>query len=275
MITFPNAKINIGLNITGRRQDGYHNIETIFYPVQWCDALEIVSHESKKKSAYTFSASGLKISGSRKNNLCIKAFELMKSWYPVSSIKMHLHKTIPTGAGLGGGSSDASFVLSMLNELFQLNIETEVLQELAGQLGSDCPYFLINKPVFARGKGTEFSEVSNRLKDFYIAIVKPDISINTTVAYSLIKPSLPTVSLLVSYGESHYDWKKLITNDFEKALEMRYPVISFLKNELYKAGAFFSLLSGSGSAVYALFEEKPELPELKKQYPQIFIGKLK
>ena len=252
MISFPNAKINIGLNVVSKRDDGYHNLETIFYPVKLADALELV--DSNKMQ---FSLSGIEIDGNPKNNLVVKAYNLLQKDFELPPVKLHLHKIIPFGAGLGGGSSDAAFTLKMLNEYFALKISSEKLQNYAAQIGADCPFFIENKPVFATGIGDQFQSVNLDLSEYKILIVKPNISVNTPEAYQNIIPTKPTFNLKDIENLSIKSWKDIIKNDFEKSVFQKYPEIENLKQTLYKMGALYASMSGSGSAVFGIFSHLP------------------
>jgi 4-diphosphocytidyl-2-C-methyl-D-erythritol kinase len=251
MIAFPNAKLNIGLNITERRPDGFHNLESVFYPVQWCDALEILPSEET-----AFSSSGIPIPGSAESNLCLKAYHLLKADFELPPVKLHLHKNIPIGAGLGGGSSDAAFALKLLNELFTLNISVEKLEDYARKLGSDCAFFIRNKPVFAYEKGDIFEPVELDLSNYFCLIVYPNLHITTAEAYSKIKPHKPETNLKKAIANGIENWPKTITNDFETALFPTYSVLLKLKEQLYEAGAVYASMTGSGSAVFGIFKEE-------------------
>ncbi len=252
MISFPNAKINIGLNVVSRRKDGYHNLETIFHPVQLSDALEFV--QAKK---IELTNSGIKIGGSPEENLVFKAYKILVEDFPIPPVKFHIHKNIPYGAGLGGGSSDGAFTLKMLNEYFNLQLSNEQLERYASRLGADCPFFVQNKPVFATGTGNKFQPVEMDLSSYKIIIVKPDISVNTVEAYREIIPSEPNYPLKKAINQPIEKWKELIINDFEKPVFRKYPQIEELKNQLYNLGATYSSMSGSGSAVYGIFRRLP------------------
>ena len=258
MISFPNAKINLGLNIIGRRPDGFHNIETIFYPVQWCDVLEIITEQSSK-SVIQFKNTGTKIFSKEHQNLCLKAYDLLAGKSEFLSVKMHLHKIIPIGAGLGGGSSDAAFTLSLLNKLFNLKLNDGQMEKYASQLGSDCAFFIQNKPVFASGKGDQFEEIKLDLKNYFIIIVKPKVRVSTTEAYSNIVPSKPAASLKELIKLPVTKWKENIRNDFEKSIFEKFAIIKNIKTKLYKYGAVYASMSGSGSSVYGIFTEEKNL----------------
>lgn len=254
MLCFPNAKINIGLNIVKKRTDGFHNIETIFYPIPLTDGLEISKSEIEP---YQFSSSGIPINIPDKDNIVCKAFELLRSKYNIPSTAIHLHKNIPFGAGLGGGSADAAFIIKMLNQNYNLNISNKEMEKLASEIGSDCPFFIQNKPVFATGKGDVFSNCSINLSGYHILLIKPDIHIGTPEAYANTKPSTPKQSLESLINEPIENWKNLIFNDFENSIFPNHPELAKIKSELYEMGAAYASMSGSGSSIFGLFTEKP------------------
>ncbi|MDZ7743794.1 MAG: 4-(cytidine 5'-diphospho)-2-C-methyl-D-erythritol kinase [Bacteroidota bacterium] len=254
MIRFPNAKINLGLRVLDKRDDGFHNIETIFYPVTLSDALEIVPSEFAKHS---FTYTGLAIPPSSKN-LCEKAIELLSENYAVPPLKLHLHKHIPLEAGLGGGSSDAACCLLMLNDLFQFGINEQEMMQYAAKLGSDCPFFIPNKASFAAGRGDELSDIDLELPGYYIRIIKPAVSVSTAEAYRNLSGESKKVSLRdVVMDTDPACWKNALSNDFEKYVFHRFPEIGKIKEQLYQEGAFYASLSGSGTAVFGLFEKLP------------------
>lgn len=260
MLCFPNAKINIGLNIVEKRDDGFHNIESIFFPVKLCDVLEAVVDESSPAGSVSFASTGISIPGNADENLCVKAYHLISKEYPMPALKIHLHKVIPIGAGLGGGSADAAFFINLLNELFELNLAWGEKHHYARQLGSDCPFFIANKPAFAfeRGDKLDFLEVD--LKGYHLVLVHPGIHVSTPLAYSLIKPAKPETSLKELIQLPVEGWRGKIVNDFEKPVMEKFPEIASIKDELYKAGAVYASMSGSGSAVFGVFKNKPVLP---------------
>lgn len=262
MICFPNAKINLGLNIVSRRNDGYHNLETIFYPINLKDGLEIINSESKEQ--YQFFQTGIKIDGDPSTNIVIKALELIKNHSKINipNIDIHLLKKIPTGAGLGGGSSDAAFMLKLLNEAYNLDIPSNELIELALQIGADCPFFLYNKPAFASGIGNQLEPINLDLSGMYLLIVKPDVFISTKEAYSMVSPKSPTLSLKEIVARPLYEWKELMKNDFEDPIFKKYPQICKIKQQLYEFGATYASMSGSGSSLYGIFNEKPHFQKL-------------
>ncbi|NDV47724.1 4-(cytidine 5'-diphospho)-2-C-methyl-D-erythritol kinase [Paludibacter sp. 221] len=252
MIVHPNAKINIGLNVTEKRSDGYHNIETVFYPIGLSDVLEVSPSETCID--YSFSSDGFTIEGDPENNLVVKAYRLLQSEYELPAIDISLIKQVPFGAGLGGGSSDAAFMLKVLNDLFNLNLPVKKLEQFAVELGADCPFFIRNKPVFASGTGNVFSPVKLSLKDYFLILVKPDIHVSTPQAYSLITPQKPETSLKELITTPMSEWRNLIVNDFEKPVFSLYPEIGEIKDNLYNLGAIYASMSGSGSSVYGIFE---------------------
>ena len=264
MVVFPNAKINLGLNIVGKREDGFHNLETIFYPVQIKDALEIIETEKLEEIIFTFS--GNEVRGNDTDNLCVKAFRLIKKDFPhIPHIKMHLHKHIPMGAGMGGGSSDASAVLLLLNKLFSLNISIEKVHEYALQLGSDCPFFITNKPSFASGKGEQLQAVEIDLSNYKILIVHPGIHVNTALAFQGLEQSnfsLPG-ELQSNILRDISTWQATVKNDFEHSVFKQFPEIEAIKNKLYEAGAIYSSMSGSGSAVFGIFSKGSNAENIK------------
>jgi len=255
MIVHPNAKINIGLNITGLLPNNYHSIETVFYPVNVYDHLKI--EPIPKAAENQFVVKGLSIDGKPENNLVIKAWQLLRDEYKIAPVKIFLEKNIPMGAGLGGGSSDAAFMLKTLNDLFQLDIDREKLKHLAAKLGADCPFFIDNQPVFAQGKGDKFHPLKLSLKNFYLVLVKPDIHIATANAYAETVPKKPEFPLQELVKKPIEEWKYFIKNDFEESIFKRYPLIAEIKQKLYETGAVYASMSGSGSAVYGIFYDRP------------------
>lgn len=262
MICFPNAKINLGLNIVSRRNDGFHNLETIFYPINLKDGLEITNSNSNEQ--YQLFQTGIKIDGDPSSNIVIKALELVRNHSKVNipNIDIHLLKKIPTGAGLGGGSSDAAFMLKLLNENYQIGLSNNELVELALQIGADCPFFLYNKPAFASGIGNLLEPIDLDLSGMYLLIVKPDVFISTKEAYSMVSPKSPTLSLKEIVTRPLYEWKELMKNDFEDPIFKKYPQICKIKQQLYELGATYASMSGSGSSLYGIFNKKPHFQKL-------------
>lgn len=259
MVSFPNAKINIGLNITEKRPDGYHNIETIFYPIGLCDKL---SFEIAKGDETSLSISGIKIDGDPNDNLIIRAYNLLKNNYYLPSLNIFLEKNIPFGAGVGGGSADAAFMLKMLNEEFNLNLTPIDLEKFAAELGADCPFFVLNKPVFASGIGNVFSNINISIKGYYIVLIKPNVYVSTSNAYSGVKVQKSAFSLLNLSEKSISEWKDIVVNDFEKSVFLKFPAIAAIKETLYQQGALYASMSGSGSSVYGIFDKKVDVSTL-------------
>ena len=261
MILFANAKINIGLQVIARRTDGYHELNSIFYPLPIYDVIEILETDAENS---TLTIQGNRIPGDFADNLCIKAHALLKKEFDIPAVRIDLIKQIPIGAGLGGGSADASFVLKGLNELFQLNLTTAQLTKYAAKLGADCPFFIANKPVFATGIGTDFKEISLDLNEYHIAVIMPDIHVSTAEAYSGVKPMPSDVNLEEAIRLPIQEWKFHIRNDFEESIFERYPILKEIKESLYHTGAIYTSMSGSGAAIYAIFWEKMDLSEFSK-----------
>jgi 4-diphosphocytidyl-2-C-methyl-D-erythritol kinase len=258
MIVFPNCKINLGLRILNKRQDGYHNIETIFYPVPLKDALEIIVSENA--APVNFSSSGFIIDGDTENNLCTRAYHLLKKDFPqITAVKIHLHKAIPMGAGLGGGSADAAFTLQLLNQQFNLNLSAARLITYALQLGSDCPFFILNKPCLATGRGEIMEELTIDFSAYKIILVNPGIHVNTAHAFAALSLN-PAAENLISLREIIQqpvtEWHQSLKNDFEETVTAMYPAIKEIKDTLYKMGATYASMTGSGSTVYGLFKKQ-------------------
>ena len=270
MILFPNAKINIGLNIVKKRKDGFHDIETVFYPIGLSDILEVIENTSSSKNI--FRSSGIKIPGNANENLCLKAHQLIKQDYDIPAVKIHLHKTIPIGAGLGGGSSDAAFCIKIIDGLFHLNLSWGEKHHYARQIGSDCSFFVTNKPAFAEGKGDHLESANLNLTGYYFILVNPDIHISTASAYagaSAKKPKNSLEELIATLPVSK--WKNNIENDFENSIFVKYPSIKKIKQQLYDLGATYASMSGSGSSVYGIFYSPPEEKKLRKHFKDWFI----
>ncbi len=269
MIIFPKAKINLGLHITGKRNDGYHNIETIFYSVNLCDALEFVVHQGhEKKDILTIT--GLETGGLNEDNLVLKGVRLLRKKFDLPFLKIHLHKAIPAGAGLGGGSSDAAGILKCINKGLNLSIGEEDLKAYALELGSDCPFFLCNLPSLATGRGEIMESLDTFLSGFHIVLINPRIRISTKEAYENCSYIHHSVNLRQIISQPAEEWKDLLINDFEMYVFRKYPLIENIKTSLYESGALYSSMSGSGSTVYGIFSEKPDIPE---QYNDFVIFK--
>lgn len=251
MLKFPNAKINLGLNIVAKRNDGYHDIESCFYPIPIKDALEIIPAEKS-----SFETAGLSIPGLSDDNLVLKAYELLKADYHLTPVEIILHKNIPMGAGLGGGSADGAFMLTLLNEFFNLELSNEKLESYALQLGSDCPFFITNKPKLVSGRGEIFENTSLDLSGYFLALAFPEIHIGTAEAYQVVKPKRPEISIkeiIEKYPVE--DWKGKLVNDFEAGIFEKYPKLKQIKNRFYDNGAVYASMTGSGSTIFGLFNK--------------------
>ncbi|MBD1394909.1 4-(cytidine 5'-diphospho)-2-C-methyl-D-erythritol kinase [Mucilaginibacter sp. ZB1P21] len=265
MIVFPNAKINIGLNITARRPDGYHDLETVFYPLKINDVLEVI-----EANELSFESTGLEIPGDMDDNLCVEGYHLLKKDFPkLPPVKIHLHKNIPIGAGLGGGSSDAAFFIKLMNDKFSLELSSDAMMEYARKLGADCAFFIENKPVFAFEKGDEFEEVKLDLSGYHIALVMPDEHVSTAEAYRGVKPAPVSETLYDLIKTPIANWKRTIKNDFEGHIFRDRPAIRGVKAELYEHGALYASMSGSGASVFGIFEAEPDLKNMEENY-QVF-----
>ena len=262
MILFPNAKINIGLNIVAKRTDGYHDIETIMYPIGWSDILEIIPSNNT-----SLSITGRTIACDIEKNLVMKAYRLMAQIYNIPEVEIHLHKIIPDGAGLGGGSSDAAHTLIALNALYNLNLSEDELANIAAKLGADCPFFIYNKPMIATGIGTDFSPINIDLKDYYILVVKPQVSVPTSVAYSNVTPMVPKYKLGELVNKPIDYWMNDIKNDFEESIFKSFPIIDNIKKQIYNMGAIYVSMSGSGSSVYGIFNRDILAENLLEKFP--------
>lgn len=261
MVTFPNAKINIGLFITGKRADGFHNLESCFYPVGWCDVLEILPAEK-----LSFKSTGILIPGNPETNLCLKAYHLIKQDFNISPVMIHLHKVIPIGAGLGGGSADGAFTIKTLNNLFELHLTLEQMENYARKLGSDCAFFIQNQPKYCFGKGDQFEEIPLNLSGKFTVLINPNIHISTAEAYSGVMPRKPEIDLREILQNPVNQWTNVVKNDFENHLLPKYPAITILKEKLYAHGAAYASMTGSGSTVFGIFEEEIDLKENFAEY---------
>ncbi len=267
MVSFPNAKINLGLNVIEKRADGFHNIETIFIPISIKDALEIVISENAE-DVDDFVTTGLLIDGDISKNLCVKAHQLLKKNFSIPPIKMHLHKAIPMGAGLGGGSADGAFALTLLNDKLALNIPTPQLINYALQLGSDCPFFIMNKSCFATSRGEEMHMLQLDLSAYDILIINPKIHIATAWAFANITPANPKKSIQQIIQQPIETWKTELVNDFEEPVFKQYPTIKNIKETLYNNHAVYAAMTGTGSTVFGIFkrENKPDTITFDKEY---------
>lgn len=254
MIVFPNAKINLGLAVTAKRPDGYHELSSCFYPTGWSDVLEILpAHQ------FAFRSTGIDIPGDPAANLCIKAWQRLAGVYGIPPVSMHLHKVIPIGAGMGGGSADGAFALKALNEMFDLGLSVTQLEAYALELGSDCPFFVQNQPVMVGGRGEVFTPLDLSLTGQYIVLVYPGIHISTKEAYAGIIPRQPAKPVRQVLGQDRSTWRSELHNDFEDSLFGSYPKLASLKSWLYEQGAWYAAMTGSGSTVFGLFEREPVL----------------
>lgn len=264
MVLFPNAKINLGLNVVQKRQDSYHNLETVFYPVGVQDVLEVI-----QSPEMAFHLSGLPVNGNTGDNLCIKAYQLLKKDFPdLPAVNIHLHKAIPMGAGLGGGSADGAFMLTMVNKQFQLHLTQQQLIDYALQLGSDCPFFIVNKPCFATGRGESLLSVKVDLSAYKLILVNPGVHISTKEAFSNLLPQVPKKSIRQIISQPISSWKDELVNDFETNVFELFPEIKEIRNTLYNAGAIYASMTGSGSMVYGIFEANAEI---KLSFPQNYV----
>jgi len=253
VIVFPNCKINLGLRILGKRSDGYHDLETVFYPLPFCDILEVI-HSTDDDLGLSFSTSGSPIEGNNSKNLCVKAYELLQKYHPaLPGAKVHLHKVIPSGAGLGGGSADGAFTLKLLNAKFDLQLSNDQLNDYALQLGSDCPFFILNKPSLAEGRGEILETLQLDLSHYKFLIVNPAIHINTAEAFAAISPSIRPRALKEIIQQPIDTWKHDLINDFEESAFRQFPEIEAIKTRFYDAGALYASMSGTGSTVYGIF----------------------
>lgn len=258
MVCFPNAKINIGLNITEKRKDGYHNLETMFYPIPLEDSLEIIVSENSE-TPYKLFVNGTEDLSIINDNIVTKAYQFIKNDYDIPPIEVYLTKQIPHGAGLGGGSADASFMLKLMNDKFSLGISNEDLEVRAGKIGADCPFFIRNTPTLAYERGDRFKAIDVSLSGYNMLLIKPDIHISTKEAFDGIAPSKEKVGIIEKYVQGDIkEWKNNITNDFEKTVFALYPELEQIKNRLYEMGAVYASMSGTGSTIYGLFDTEIE-----------------
>lgn len=264
MITFPIAKINLGLNVVERRPDGYHNLETVFYPVQIEDALELSIMNPKFPSAFDcdLKVTNINIGGDEQCNLVVRAYQLLKQdFQQMPRIHAHLYKNIPTQAGMGGGSSDCAYTIRLLNEMFTLELTDEQMIGYASRLGADCPFFILSRPAYGEGIGERLQPITLDLSDYYIAIVRPDIPVSTKEAFSLIKPMKPAKCCRDIVSQPIETWRSELTNDFEQSVFALHPEIGAIKQQLYDLGAIYAAMSGSGSSVFGIFREEIRIGE--------------
>jgi len=269
MILFPNAKINLGLNILRKRVDGYHELETVFYPIGLKDGLEFIENKYNK---IIFSNSGIPLNIDLEENIVVKAYRLLAEDYPLPGLDIHLHKVIPFGAGLGGGSSDAAFLLKGLNENFGLGLTPDQLRRYAYRLGADCSFFIGDRPAFATGIGEKLHAIDLSLNGYFLVLVKPPVGVGTKAAYAGIKPGTPKRSLTDIIHLSPQKWQEHLVNDFEVSVFPLFPEIGEIKSKLLSHGAIYAAMSGSGSSVFGLFKDEPKL-ELADFPPDFFVWK--
>ena len=284
MICHPNAKINLGLNVTERRPDGYHNLETVFYPIPVCDALQVETNADipsaifpegcavhvDKLPDYTLSTAGIDIDCPPEKNLLIKALRALKQDFNLPHLYIYMYKQIPSGAGLGGGSSDAAFMMKTLNAMFSLGLGDDELERRVAVLGADCAFFVRNLPVFATGIGNIFSPLELSLAGWHLVLVKPDIFVSTKEAYSGIRPHRPAVPVTDIVRRPVEEWRGLLDNDFEEGIFALHPAIAGIKEQLYARGAAYAAMSGSGSSVFGLFRQMQDEAELQALFPGCF-----
>jgi 4-diphosphocytidyl-2-C-methyl-D-erythritol kinase len=261
MVVFPHCKINLGLRVTAKRPDGYHNLETCFFPVPLTDALEGIPTAS-----FSFTTSGTAVPGEAHDNLCVKAYHLLARDYNVPPVALHLHKVIPTGAGLAGGSADGAFTLRLLNTVFKLKLADSTLMRYAAMLGSDCSFFIQDKPMFGTGRGELLEPIAVNLSGWFLVLVKPAIHVSTREAYRGVQTHQPEESLHTLLKQPVNTWRENVRNDFEVSVFVRFPVLAEVKKMLYDQGAVYASMSGSGATVFGLFENEVDLQEKFKPY---------
>ncbi len=266
MICFPNSKINLGLNIVGRRPDGFHNIESIFVPLCLADIMEVVIAPAGRAPSVKVNLSGIFPDIDPENTSVYQAWELIHGVFKVPPVQIALHKMIPSGAGLGGGSSDSAFMILALNELFDLDLTQKQLLHYMGIMGSDCSFFYYNRPGFMSGVGDIARPIELDLSGYFVYLVVPDVRISTPEAYAMVEPETPSFSLEKIASVPPDQWKEVVVNDFEKVLSKAFPILGALKKEMYASGAFYSSLTGSGSGVFGLFESRPSENSFFKPY---------
>ncbi len=267
MIRFPIAKINLGLNVVARRPDGYHDLETVFYPVPIKDALEVQVMDELFPSAYDcdLKVTNLNIEGDEQKNLVVRAYNLLKRDFPqMGRVHAHLYKAIPTQAGMGGGSSDCAAMILLLNDLFGLKLSEQQMIDYAAKLGADCAFFIIGKPAYAEGIGEKLVPIDLNLSGYYLGVVRPDIPVSTKEAFSLVKPMRPTENCRDVVAQPVGTWRERLTNDFEQSVFALHPEIGQIKDQLYALGADYAAMSGSGSALFGLFQKEIALEETFK-----------
>lgn len=271
MISFPIAKINLGLNVVEKRPDGYHNLQTVFYPVPIKDALEVQVMDEAFPSDYDcdLKVTNITIEGDEQRNLVVRAYQVLKQDFPtLPRIHTHLWKGIPTQAGMGGGSSDCAYMMLLLNQQFQLGLTDEQLIEYAAKLGADCAFFILSRPCYAEGIGEKLQPIDLSLSGYYIAVVRPDIPVPTKEAFSRIRPHYPAQNCRKTVMQPIDTWRDTLINDFEESVFALHPEIGDIKQRLYDIGATYAAMSGSGSALFGLFKKQPD--SLSQAFPNMF-----
>lgn len=270
MITFPCSKINLGLDIVSKRPDGYHNLETVFYPIPLEDVLEITVVDKESAPAYTFTMHNAVFEGDNDDNLVVKAYKILAADYTLPKVEIHLYKNIPTGAGLGGGSSDAAYALKMLNGIAKLGLSDQQLEEYAARIGADCAFFIKCVPSLATGIGNILTPVDCPLEGYHLVLVKPDVHVSTKLAYSLVTPMAPMVPIADVLPRPVNMWASSMKNDFERSVFDKFPETASIKEKLYEMGALYASMSGSGSSFYGIFEQEQSEEKLKELFPDCF-----
>ena len=270
MITFPNAKINLGLDIVEKRPDGYHNLETVFYPIPLCDIREITPTTEPDAPEYTFKMYNAVFDGDNTDNLVIKAYKALAADHKLPKVDISLYKHIPTGAGLGGGSADAAFALKMLNDIASLRLTTQELCTYAARIGADCAFFIDNTPAYATGIGNILSPTPCSISGYHLVLVKPDVHVSTKDAYALVTPQKPHQALTDIAQRPIQEWKDAMKNNFEKSIFAKYPEMAKVKELLYKMGAVYASMSGSGSSFFGIFKEEQDIEKIKELFPGMF-----
>lgn len=268
MLLLPNCKINIGLNIVSKRSDGYHNLETVFFPIPLRDNLEFKEIENEDVP-YRLVSGGVPIEGKPEDNLIVKVYLDMKAEFNLPALKLSLYKNIPMGAGLGGGSSDAAAMMKGLNEAYNLQLSAEDMEKRLAKFGADCPFFVRNKPAYATGIGDELTNCNVSLKDKFIVLVKPDVFVSTKEAYAHVTPKLPAIPLAEAIKLPIETWKEQIVNDFEQSVFPFHPELPAIKQTLYDMGAVYASMSGSGSTMYGIFNRPT--PEANEVFDKCFV----
>ena len=268
MLTRPIAKINLGLNVVEKRPDGYHNLETVFYPVQIEDALEVYPMDPEFPSEYDcdLKVTNITIDGDEQRNLVVRAYNLLKADFPtLPRIHAHLYKGIPTQAGMGGGSSDCGFMITLLNQMFNLGLTDQQMIDYAARLGADCAFFILNRPCYAEGIGEKLQPIDLDLKGWYLSLVRPDIPVSTREAFALIKPHHPEVNCREVVKQPVESWRGALVNDFEGSVFAVHPELGAVKDRLYELGATYAAMSGSGSTLFALSRQPLNLDEFNSE----------